>query len=144
MNKRLVFLAAAFGFAGLAAPPAPAHHAFSAEFDATQPVRLRGQITRMEWINPHSWIHLDVVNDDGTVESWMVEAGPPGALVRRGWNRDSVVPGTEVLIEGYRALDGSMRANGRDVTFPDGRRLFAGSSDTGAPVDGADPDAPDR
>jgi Family of unknown function (DUF6152) len=144
MKKRLVLLALALGFAGLAAPPAPAHHAFSAEFDATQPVRLRGKITRVEWINPHSWIHVDVVKDDGTVESWMVEAGPPGALVRRGWNRDSVAPGTEVLIEGYRALDGSMRANGRDVTFPDGRRLFAGSSGTGAPEDGADPDAPQQ
>jgi len=123
-----------------AGAPVSAHHAFSAEFDASQPVRLRGRITRMEWINPHSWIHLDVEQDDGTTESWMIEAGPPGALVRRGWNRDSVVPGTEVLVEGYRALDGSFRANGRDVTFPDGRRLFAGSSDTGAPADGRDPD----
>ena len=122
-----------------AATPTAAHHAFSAEFDASQPVRLRGKITRMEWINPHSWIHLDVEREDGTVESWMIEAGPPGALVRRGWNRNSVVPGTEVLVEGYRALDGGFRANGRDVTFPDGRRLFAGSSGTGAPLDGADP-----
>ena len=119
--------------------PVIAHHAFSAEFDSTKPVRIRGKITRMEWINPHAWMHLDVTQDDGTVESWMIEAGPPGALVRRGWNRDSVVAGTEVLVEGYRALDGSNRANGRDVTFPDGRRLFAGSSGTGAPIDGADP-----
>ncbi len=119
--------------------PMIAHHAFSAEFDSTKPVRIRGKITRMEWINPHAWMHLDVTQDDGTVESWMIEAGPPGALVRRGWNRDSVVAGTEVLVEGYRALDGSNRANGRDVTFPDGRRLFAGSSGTGAPIDGADP-----
>ena len=119
--------------------PMIAHHAFSAEFDSTKPVRIRGKITRMEWINPHAWMHLDVTQDDGTVESWMIEAGPPGALVRRGWNRDSVVAGTEVLVEGYRALDGSNRANGRDVTFPDGRRLFAGSTGTGAPIDGADP-----
>ena len=119
--------------------PMIAHHAFSAEFDSTKPVRIRGKITRMEWINPHAWMHLDVTQDDGTVESWMIEAGPPGALVRRGWNRDSVVAGTEVLVEGYRALDGSNRANGRDVTFPDGRRLFAGSSGTGAPIDGTDP-----
>ena len=122
-----------------ATAPLMAHHAFSAEFDSTKPVRIRGKITRMEWINPHAWMHLDVTQDDGTVESWMIEAGPPGALVRRGWNRDSVVAGTEVLVEGYRALDGSNRANGRDVTFPDGRRLFAGSSGTGAPIDGTDP-----
>lgn len=121
------------------ATPAAAHHAFSAEFDSTQPVRLRGRITRMEWINPHAWMHIEVTGEDGGTEDWMIEAGPPGALVRRGWNRDSVIPGTEVLVEGYRALDGSNRANGRDVTFPDGRRLFAGSSGTGAPLDGADP-----
>ena len=119
-----------------------AHHAFSAEFDANKLVRLAGKITKMEWINPHSWMHLDVEKDDGTVESWMIEAGPPGALVRRGWSRDSVIPGTAVLVEGYQALDGAFRANGRDVTFPDGRRLFAGSSGTGAPLDGSDPREP--
>ncbi len=123
----------------MAAAPVLAHHAFSAEFDATKPVALRGKITKMEWINPHAWLHIDVTKEDGTVESWMIEAGPPGALVRRGWKRDSVVVGTEVLVEGYRAIDGSTRANGRDVTFPDGTRLFAGSSGTGAPRDGRDP-----
>ena len=127
-----------------AAAPAVAHHAFSAEFDATKPVRLRGVITKMEWINPHSWMHVDVTNEDGAVESWMVEAGPPGALVRRGWRKDSVAPGTEVLIEGYQALDGGLRANGRDVTLPDGTKLFAGSSGTGAPLDGSDPTEPAR
>lgn len=137
MRTTLVMMAAMLGLA--TAGPAWAHHAFSAEFDASNPVRLRGRITRMEWINPHAWIHLDVEAEDGSVQAWMIEAGPPGALVRRGWNRDSVVPGTEVLVEGYRALDGGYRANGRDVTFPDGRRLFAGSSDTGAPQDGRDP-----
>jgi hypothetical protein len=100
---------------------------------------LKGTITKVEWVNPHAWIHLDVTNDDGTVDSWMIEAGPPGALVRRGWKKDSVKPGTEVLVEGYRAIDNAFRANGRDVTFPDGRRLFAGSSGTGAPRDGRDP-----
>ena len=118
------------------------HHAFSAEFDASKPVALRGTITKMEWVNPHAWIHIEVTNEDGTVEAWMIEAGPPGALVRRGWSRDSVVPGTEVLVEGYQAIDGANRANGRDVTFPDGRRLFAGSSGTGAPLDGSDPTEP--
>jgi hypothetical protein len=116
-----------------------AHHAFSAEFDSKRPVALRGRITKMEWINPHAWMHLEVKRPDGTIENWMIEAGPPGALVRRGWNKDSVVIGTEVLVEGYQALDGSNRANGRDVTFPDGTRLFAGSSGTGAPRDGRDP-----
>ena len=127
----------ALGF--MAGPAVEAHHAFAAEFDSTKPVALRGTITKMEWINPHSWLHLEVKNKDGTVENWMIEAGPPGALVRRGWKRDSVVVGTEVLVEGYQSLDGSRRANGRDVTFPDGRRLFAGSSGTGAPRDGKDP-----
>ena len=122
--------------------PVDAHHAFSAEFDASKPVALRGKITKMEWINPHAWMHLEVTKEDGTVENWMSEAGPPGALVRRGWSRDSVVAGTEVLVEGYQALDGALRANGRDVTFPDGTRLFAGSSGTGAPLDGRDPTEP--
>ena len=123
----------------VAAVPAVAHHAFSAEFDATKPVRLQGVITKMEWINPHAWMHVDVTNDDGSVDSWMIEAGPPGALVRRGWRKDSVQPGTEVFVEGYQALDGTNKANGRDVTLPDGTKLFAGSSGTGAPLDGSDP-----
>ena len=127
----------------LAGTAVQAHHAFAAEFDANRPVRLEGKITRMEWINPHAWMHLDVTNDDGTVDSWMIEAGPPGALVRRGWTRESVVPGTDVLVEGYQAIDGALRANGRDVTFPDGRRLFAGSSGTGAPLDGRDATEPE-
>ena len=115
--------------------PVAAHHAFSSEFDATNPVRLRGKIIKMEWINPHAWIHIEVKDDQGVTENWMIEAGPPGALVRRGWRKDSVKPGIEVLVEGYRAIDGSNKANGRDVTLPDGTRLFAGSSGTGAPYD---------
>ena len=122
--------------------PVDAHHAFALEFDATKPVKLRGEITKMEWVNPHAWMHLRVTHEDGSVDDWMIEAGPPGALVRRGWTRSSVRPGTEVLVEGYQATDGALRANGRDVTFPDGRRLFAGSSGTGAPLDGADPTEP--
>ena len=145
MRNRLAMalggIAAAVLVAGV---PALAHHAFSAEFDATKPVALRGKITKMEWINPHAWMHIEVTNEDGTVDNWMIEAGPPGALVRRGWRRDSVIPGTEVLVEGYQAIDGSFRANGRDVTFPDGTRLFAGSSGTGAPRDGRDPTEPPR
>jgi hypothetical protein len=128
----------------IVAPTAVTHHAFAAEFDDTKPVKLRGKITRMEWINPHAWMHLEVIGEDGNVANWMIEAGPPGALVRRGWSKDSVRPGTEVLVEGYQATDGALRANGRDVTFPDGRRLFAGSSGTGAPRDGADPNEHER
>ncbi len=144
MRNRLALTLAGVALAILVAGggSAIAHHAFSAEFDATKPVALRGTITRMEWINPHAWLHIDVTRDDGTVESWMIEAGPPGALVRRGWRRDSVTPGIEVLVEGYQAIDGAFRANGRDVTFPDGTRLFAGSSGTGAPRDGRDPTEP--
>ena len=119
--------------------PASAHHAFAAEFDADRPVEFSGTVTKVEWINPHAWMHLEVANEDGTLDNWMIEAGPPGALVRRGWSKDSVTPGIEVLVEGYRAIDGALRANGRDVTFPDGTRLFAGSSGTGAPQDGRDP-----
>ena len=133
-------LTTAAGIALLAAaPPVVSHHAFAAEFDDTKPVKLRGKITKMEWINPHAWMHLQVTDEDGNTQNWMIEAGPPGALVRRGWSKSSVRPGTEVLVEGYQATDGALRANGRDVTFPDGRRLFAGSSGTGAPQDGADP-----
>jgi len=132
----VIFIAA--GLLGIGAAPAAAHHAFSLEFDATKPIRLSGTITRMEWINPHSWLHVDVINEDGAVESWMIEAGPASVLVRRGWTKDSIEPGTEVVVEGYQARDGSQRANGRDVTLPDGRRLFAGSSGVGAPPGEAD------
>ena len=124
----------------LAAPsPAPAHHAFSAEFDANLPVTLRGTVTRMEWVNPHAWIHIAVEKDDGTTEAWMVEGGAPNALLRRGFNKNSLPPGTVVMVEGYQAKDGAMRANGRDITFEDGTKLFVGSSGTGAPRDGSDP-----
>jgi hypothetical protein len=113
--------------------PVRAHHAFAAEYDGTKPIKLRGTVTRMEWINPHAWIHLDVKNPDGTVTSWMIEGAAPNALIRRGWNKKSLLPGTEIIIEGFLAKDGSNFANGRDMTFPDGRRLFIGSSGTGAP-----------
>jgi hypothetical protein len=119
-----------------AAVPVDAHHAFSAEFDADRPVRLEGVVTRMEWINPHSWIHIDVTTEGGDVEKWMIEGGAPNALLRRGWNRNSLPAGTEVVVEGYQAKDGSMRANGRDITFPDGTKLFVGSSGIGAPYEG--------
>ena len=119
----------------LATVPVVAHHAFSAEFDAKRPVKLRGTVTKMEWINPHSWIHIDVKDAKGKVESWMVEGGAPNALLRRGFTKDSLPVGTEILVEGYQAKDGSTRANGRDITLPDGKKLFVGSSGTGAPYD---------
>ena len=114
-----------------------AHHAFSAEFDANQPVTLRGTITTVEWINPHIWVYLDVEQPDGSVENWGVEGGAPNAMFRRGWNLESVPPGVEILVEGYRAKNGENKANGRTIELPDGNRLFVGSSGTGAPVDGA-------
>ena len=137
MNVRKLLrraFATALPAAALAATvPAAAHHAFSTEFDATKPITLKGTITQVEWINPHAWIHLDVKKDDGTVEKWMIEAGSPNTLVRRGLTRDTIPTGTEVVVFGYRHRNGSNAANGRDVTLPDGRRLFITSPGTGAP-----------
>jgi hypothetical protein len=121
---------------------ADAHHAFAAEFDADAPVLLRGKITRVEWINPHTWIHIEAVYDDGDPIAWMVEGGTPNTLVRAGLTRDTLQMGTEIIVRGYQSKDRlcepACKANGRDVTFLDGRKLFMGSSGTGAPRDGAD------
>ncbi len=119
----------------LAAAPLWAHHAFSSEFDANKPVKLEGPITKMEWVNPHAWLHMDVKKPDGTTEEWMVEGGTPNTLMRRGVSRDTLKIGTVVVVSGYQAKDGSTRANGRDITYPDGRKLFLGSTGTGAPYD---------
>ena len=119
-----------------AVQPATAHHSFAAEFDAAQPVTLRGTITKMEWINPHSWLHIDVKNDDGTTTPWMIEGATPNTLLRRGFTRDAVKTGTEITIVGYRAKNGANRANGRDLILPDGSRLFMSSPGTGAPEEG--------
>jgi hypothetical protein len=114
---------------------ASAHHSFSAEFDASKPVTLHGTILRMEWINPHSWLHIAVKNPDGTTSEWMIEAATPNTLFRRGYTKDAVKAGTEITVEGYRAKNGANRANGRDMILPDGSRLFMGSANTGAPGD---------
>ena len=110
-----------------------AHHAFNSEFDANKPVVLRGTLTKLEWINPHSWFHIEVKKPDGTVESWMVEAGTPNTLLRRGITKTTVIAGTEVIISGFQSKDGTLRANGRDMTLPNGQKLFMGSTGTGAP-----------
>ena len=117
----------------LAAVPLVAHHSFAAEYDAQKPVKFTGTVTTMEWINPHACIHLDVKKPDGKVESWMIEAGAPNALLRRGFTKASLPAGTVVTVEGYQAKDGANRANGRDITYQDGKKLFVGSSGTGAP-----------
>jgi len=117
---------------GLSAAAA-AHHAFAAEFDATKPVKFRGTVTKMLWVNPHAWIYIDVKKDDGTVEEWMIETGTPNTLLRRGFTKESLQPGTEIVVDGYQAKDGERRANGRDVTLPNGKTLFLGSAGTGAP-----------
>ncbi|PYR35854.1 MAG: hypothetical protein DMF89_17840 [Acidobacteria bacterium] len=138
MRTKLAIVVAS-AFLVLATAPAWAHHAFAAEFDANKPINLQGTVTKVEWINPHAWIHIDVKKPDGKVESWMIEGGTPNTLFRRGFTKESLKIGAEIKVDGYQAKDGSMRANGRDLTFPDGRKLFMGSSGTGAPSDGRDP-----
>jgi len=118
----------------LAAAPAWAHHAFAAEFDAGKPITLRGTVTKVEWINPHSWVHIDVKNPDGTVVSWMIEGGSPNALVRRGVTKNLIPEGIEVVVDGYRAKDGTNRANGRNITLADGRKLAVGTPSSEEPA----------
>lgn len=139
---RCILSGAALMLVAIAASPSDAHHAFAAEFDANRPVLLRGKVTKVEWVNPHAWVHMLITMPDGKTEEWMVEAGTPNTLLRRGITKQSLVPGIEIVVDGYQSKDLSRRANGRDMTFPDGRKIFMGSSGTGAPRDGKDPTEP--
>jgi hypothetical protein len=132
MRTKALLAAAVMGLLG-GASPVLAHHSFNAEFDGNKPITLKGTVTKMEWINPHSWITMDVKTADGKTETWMVEGGAPNALLRRGFTKDSLPPGTEIIVEGFKAKSGLNKANGRDILFSDGRKLFVGSSGTGAP-----------
>jgi hypothetical protein len=149
MKKRVSLLVWTLVVAAGAAVPLFAHHAFGGEFDPNRPILLRGTVTKVEWVNPHAWIHLaakevsvagEKKNLNGLTEEWAVEGGTPNTLLRRGITRDSLTAGTEIIVDGYQTRDHSlMRGNGRNITFADGRKLFMGSSGTGAPKDGADP-----
>jgi len=156
MKSRLRWISGAMAVGALSVlsyAPAEAHHAFGAEFDADAPMQIVGTVVRLEWVNPHSWIHLavermvrmgeEVVPSDPSAEVWMVEGGTPNVLVRRGLRRECIPIGSRLIVDGYQAKDHTLkRANGRDVTFPDGRKFFMGSSGTGAPEDGRDTGSP--
>ena len=135
---RIKFLVALAAGGLLVSVPISAHHAFNSEFDAAKPIKLTGVVKKMEWINPHSWLTIEVKRSDGALETWEIEAGAPNAMFRRGFNRNSLPIGTVVVVNGFQAKDGRKRANGRDIALPDGKKLFLGSSGTGEPADGRD------
>jgi hypothetical protein len=144
MKNTLMIAMAGAGLLLATAVPVVAHHAFGAEFDANRPVLLKGKIVKVELVNPHAWIHVEVAKDGGGTEVWMVEGGTPNTLLRRGITKNTLQIGTDVVVDGYQSKDRSTRANGRDITFPDGKKLFMGSSGTGAPRDGRDPTEPPK
>ena len=139
MKTKLAFAFAAIGV--MTALPVWAHHSFAAEFDDKKPLKLVGTVTKMEWTNPHSWIHIDVKGQDGSVTPWMIEAGSPNALYRLGYNKNMLPVGTEIVVDGFHAKDNSNRGVGANLTFTDGKRLFLGGSAPGAHGDAADPEA---
>ena len=139
MKLTRLLLIASLAAAGYYSAQALAHHAFSAEFDPNRPLVLKGPVTKVDWVNPHAWIHMQHTNEAGEVEDWMVEGGTPNTLLRRGINKNSIKPGIYIIVDGYQSKDRSRRANGRNVTLADGSKLFLGSSGTGAPKDGLDP-----
>jgi len=131
--KTTLAMLVAVALSSAASVPLAAHHSFAAEFDAKQPVLFKGTVTRMEWINPHVWIHMNVTQPNGKTEAWMVEGGAPTVLFRRGFSKTSLQAGTQIVVDGYRAKDGTNKMNAREITLADGRKLFAGSEGTGAP-----------
>ena len=133
MRTHVLSIVAGAGLLAAAATPVLAHHSFGEEFDANKPVTIEGVVKEFRWVNPHSWLHINVTKDDGSLEEWAVEGGAPSALLRRGWTRDTLPPGTKVVVQGFMAKDGSHRANARDITFPDGTKLDAASSSADAP-----------
>ena len=128
MHSKLMRVVASAGVLMAAVLPVSAHHSFSAEFDQNKQVTLEGKVVMMEWVNPHSWLHIDVTQPDGSVVRWKIEGGSPSVLFRKGWNRDSLPAGTKVKVVGYQAKDGSLRASSRDLQFPDGRKMDLGGS----------------
>jgi hypothetical protein len=139
VKRAIGIVVAVASLTGSAVVPLVAHHAFNAEFDANKAVSFSGVVTKVEWINPHVWIHMDVQMPGGKTENWGFEAGTPSVLFRRGFTKASLTPGTKIRVDGYQAKDGTHRANGRDLTFADGKKLFMGSSGTGAPYELARP-----
>ena len=134
MNSKLLKVAVSAGMLVAAAMPMAAHHSFSAEFDATKQVTLEGKVVQMQWVNPHSWLTIDVTKADGTVDRWQIEGGSPSVLLRLGWNRNSLPPGTKIKVVAFQAKDGSLRGSSRDIEFPDGRKMnLGGSSNTDKP-----------
>jgi hypothetical protein len=139
MSFKKIATASGLALGCLVSAQSNAHHAFGAEFDANAPLTLRGSVTRIEWVNPHAWFHIEVTNAEGEKEAWRIEGGTPNTLLRRGINKRSIAIGTEIVVEGYQAKDRTNSANGRNITLANGKKMFMGSSGTGAPDDGADP-----